>query len=221
MKEFAYKVLLILSLLTLLALGIDWMLEVSEVFAGFFGWPFERFQWRGLQSAEPWWIPYGIGVAAVLLPILTAASGVLSSRDNSIGTRTADGVIQLSPKAIEKLVKREVRQNIEEVLDVSAVARQGRRQAPAVRVNIAVTDSVPVPQVEARVKRETERVLNHLLGVADTNQIRIVVHDVSAVPARKRRKAERAAAAKTDRKREQKPLKVANEPNKLTVGKPE
>ncbi len=210
MKEFAYKVLLILSLLTLLAGGFDFLFSATEFTHYFVG------AWPGLQGAEPLWLRYGIAGAGILLPILTAVTGLLCVRDNSIGTRTANGVIRLSPKAIEKLVKREVRQNVEEVLDVSATARQGKRNAPAVQVHVALTDTAPVPQVEARVKRETERVLKHLLGVADTNQIRVVVHDVSAVPARKRRQKERVP---------KKPANPADRsaivPKKPATGRPE
>ena len=58
------------------------------------------------------------GATAVLLPILTAAAGLLAARDNSISAMTSDGgIIQLAPRAIERVVRRDVQKNVEEVLN--------------------------------------------------------------------------------------------------------
>lgn len=198
MKAFAHKILLILSLAALLCLGIDWILETTDIGSvmlymldratfGLVGTK-DAVSWPGMRDATGGWLRIAIGTAAVLLPILTAASGLLVWRDSSIRARTADGgVIRLAPGAVERIVRRDVRANVEEVLSVGVYARQGKRSAPAVTIHVGVTDRSPVPTVEAAVRREAERVLRHLMGVADTKQITVVVHDVSGGAARPKR----------------------------------
>jgi len=213
LKEFAHKFLLILSLAALLCLGVDWILETTDIGSvvsymldrATFGWlgSDETFAWPGMRDSVDGWLSVLIGSAAILLPIFTAATGLLVWRDSSITARTeGGGTIRLAPGAIERIVRRDVRANVEEVLSVGVFARQGKRRAPAVTIHVGVTDRSPVPKVEAAVRREAERVLRHLMGVADTKQITVVVHDVSGNAARPRRerpqreKRQRPAAPK-------------------------
>jgi len=190
LKHFAYKLLLVISMMTLCLIGLDWILETSEIAEGLFGWKLGRFSWPGLRTVEPLWVRHGIGATAFLLPILAAAAGVLAARDTSITTQTRDGgLIRLAPRAIEKVARREIRQNVDDILAVNVMARQGKKQAPALTIHIGVTDRRPVPEVEAKVRAEAERLLRHLLGVADTKQIKVIVHDVAPASKKRRSKA--------------------------------
>ncbi len=177
MKSFSTKVLVLLSLATLFTLGLDWILESSLTMQGAL-----HLNWEGMRSIDNPLFVWGIGGAAMLLPLLTVAVWGLFGRDDSIVARTRDGgTIRLKPGAIERVIRREVGANIEDVVTVRATANQGKRRAPAVKVTVEVSDRVSVPEVDDQVRQETLRVLNQLLGVADSTQIKVIVANIKGV----------------------------------------
>ncbi len=191
MKRLAPRILTVLSLALLFLVGCDWLFSTSGLTPLILGeqaqWP----NWRSLLGVTEQWI---VTATLLFLPMLTAATWLLLGRDYSIRSITPSGdVIRLAPGAIERIVCRDVKANVPEVLRVNAKARQGKK-GPAVLVNIAASDKVPVPRIDADVRRETLRVLQHLLGVAESSQIRIIVYDVQGVSPR---------AAERDKRRRQ------------------
>jgi hypothetical protein len=190
-KRLAPRLLTVLSLALLFLVGCDWLFSTSGLTPMILGdqaqWP----NWRSLLEPTEQWI---VTITLLLLPMLTAATWLILGRDYSIRTVTATGdVIRLAPGAIERIVCRDVKANVPEVLRVNTKARQGRK-GPAVVVNIAASDKTPVPKIDADVRRETLKVLQHLLGAAESSQIRVIVYDVQGVSAK---------AAERDKRRRQ------------------
>lgn len=176
MTTIASRLLLAFCLAALFLIGVDWLLETSDLTFWLFG---KHGAWQGMRSLPDGGWSLAIGVALVLLPVLAASAWVLVGRDSSIRARAKDGdLIRLRPEAVEHAVARAVRDKVEEVLRVRCEARQGRNQAPAVRVHVAVVDAVPVPELRTRVRAASVEVLKHLLGVADAEQVHVVVHDI-------------------------------------------
>lgn len=168
------QLLVAFCLIVLLLVGVDWVFEQSDLAPTLFG----GVQWRGLRALDDRNLSFMVGVALVLLPMLTAAAWVLGGRDRSIRAKTSDGgLIRLSPEAVERAVTRDVRANVLEVLRMRATARQGSN-APALTIHVAVSDRARVPDVEAKVRREAMKSLDEALGVADTNQIKVIVYDI-------------------------------------------
>lgn len=198
MKRAVLTLLCSLSLLALFVVGVDWLFETSGVLNEvLFG---RATAWQGVRATGTETLQFGIAAALFLLPVLTAAAWLLCGRDDHITARANDGdLIRLAPAAIERVVNREVRARVAEVIKVGATARQGNRQAAAVTVHVAVSDRYPVPEVRTHVRTETMRVLKQLLGVADAEQVRVVVHDIkgaggrAAAPRRSSSKAKGAA----------------------------
>ncbi len=189
MKKLTPRLLTVLCLTLLFLVGCDWLLRTSDYASALLGIRTEWTGWHSLLSPIEQWL---VTIALILLPILTLASWLLVGRDNSIRTLTASGdVIRLTPQAIERVICREVRNNVAEVMRVGAVARQGKK-GPSVVVNVATSDNAPVPQVDADVRRETVKVLQHLLGVGDPSEVKIVVYDVQSPSAKANAKRRRA-----------------------------
>lgn len=189
MKKAVVRVLVALCLLTLFALGVDWVFATSELAQTLFVG--EAFDWPGLRQLDSATLVTMVGAAAVLLPILAAASWILVGRDESIMATTADGdEIRLQPRAIERVVNREVRANVVEVIRVASFARQAKRGVPGIRVAVVVSDRQPAPKIEKEVRDETVRVLKHLLGVGDTSGVRVVVENITGAGAGSSRRTE-------------------------------
>ncbi len=189
MKKLAPFLLTVLSLALLFLVGCDWLLRTSDFAPFILGSGAEWPDWHSQLNLVQQWL---VTAALLLLPILTASSWLILGRDNSIRTITSSGdVIRLTPPAVERVVCREVKANVAEVIRVGAVARQGKK-GPAVLVNVATSDKVPVPKVDADVRREVVKVLQQLLGVGDPSEVKIVVYDVQSASPRvieKRRRA--------------------------------
>lgn len=177
MKVFVLRVLVALCLATLLLLGLDWIFSTNW---GLGRWIVGRNAlWDGMQSSVGVWTARAIGVGLVVLPVLTLFAWLLIGRDNSITVKGTDGdAISLAPGAVERAVSARVKKAVAEVVKVDTIARQGSGHRAHVTVNVAVTSDRPVPQVRADVRRVAVDVLKHLLGVADTSRVRVVVFDV-------------------------------------------
>jgi len=213
MKELAPKFLTALSLALLFLVGCDWLLRTSDFASLLLG---SGAHWPDWHSLLAWWQQWIVTLALILLPILTTLSWLIMARDNSIRTVTASGdVIRLAPSAVERIVNREVRNNVPEVVRLGATARQGKK-GPSVVVNVATTDKVPVPKVDADVRRETVKVLQHLLGVGDPSEVKVIIYDVQSPSARGSAKRRRAAEDDDFTAKEDKPpaAEKAKEPEK-------
>lgn len=190
MKPIAFRILIVLSLATLLILGVDWVLERSGLVLGVDGLGYG--EWPGLRSLESAFLAWIPGIAAVALPILAAAAWLLVGRDDSIvATSAAGDEIRLAPSAIERVVVREVRLHVAAVLRVGAVATQGPKRTPRVVVNVAASDRAPIPEVERAVRKHAVRALEQLLGIGSDEHVRVVVHDIKGPGAADGRKAPR------------------------------
>jgi hypothetical protein len=209
LKKTAFSLLLVLSLVTLFVLGVDWVLETSGVARELFG--LTAAEWPGLRNLREQWAVWALGAAAMCLPVLTAAVWVLAGRDDHIVASSPTGdVIRLAPAAIERVVDREIRSNVVDVVRVKSLATQGPGRTPRVRVNIAVSDRVDVPSVERATREEAVKALRTLLGMGEQEHVRVVVYDVkgaAGAPSKPRR--ERPAAA--PRAKARKPAALADE----------
>lgn len=191
------QLLVALCLMALLIVGIDWVLEQSDLAPTLFG----NVQWRGLRDLDDRDLSFWVGAALMLLPILAAAAWVLGGRDRSIRAKTSDGgLIRLAPQAIERAVTRDVRANVLDVLKMRATARQGNN-APALTIHVAVSDRGRVPDIESRVRQEAMKSLDEALGVADPKQVKVIVYDIQSSKVRPSANAmARRKAAKPMRK---------------------
>jgi hypothetical protein len=199
MKKAALEILTALSLLTLFIAGVDAIMESATITELLFRTP--GTEWKGLRHLEPWELSMTVSAAMLLLPILTAAVWVLGGRDDAIETTTSGGGrIRVSPGAVERIINRDIRANVVEVIKVTSRARQGKKRQAAVLVAVAVSDRTPVPQVEKAVREQTVQVLRHLLGGADPAQVRVVVRDIEG--ARIKGAAPKAPADRPQRPRE-------------------
>jgi len=175
LRSLLIRLLFTFALLTLFVLGVDWVLEAS----GLTTLIRHDAVWPGLRQLKQPHLSMGIGVAAMLLPVFAAAAWLLWGADSSISANSTEGdTIRLAPDAIERTLRREIKANVLDVIDASAYARQGKNGAPAITVNAVVSDREPTPKLEHAIRAETVRVLRHLLGVADTSQVKVVITDV-------------------------------------------
>lgn len=182
MRKFAVRLLMTLCLLALFVFGVDWVMQT-----GLRSWiPGGPEQWPGLAYV-PVPLHTGIGLAALLLPILAGAAYTLLGRGDHIEARSREGdLIRLTPAAIERVVRRDVISKVEEVTKAGVAACQGRARTAAVTVSVAVSDRSPVPAVEREVRRVTAESLEQLFGTADSSNIRVVVFDVQSGRVRKK-----------------------------------
>ena len=184
MRKFAVRLLVTFCLLTVVVLGVDWGMPT-----GLRHWiPGGPAFWPGLAFVpEP--VHTGMGLAALLLPLLAGAAFTLLGRGDSSEARSGEGdLIRLTPAAIERVVRRDVMSKVEDVTKTGVSARQGRRRTAAVTVSVAVSDRSPVPAVEREIRRVAAESLEQLFGAADAANIRVVVFDVQSGRVRGKKK---------------------------------
>lgn len=175
-------VLTAFSLILLFAFGLDWLLEAA-VFQGAIP---HLDKWPGLRTL-PYHVRFVFGAAGMLLP-LGALSLLLAERGIRQGIKIETGAgttVELRPEGIERLVNRQVRDNVQEVLGIASEARQGNNAA-AIDIWIKVNDKRDVPAIQRDVLAVAERTLRDRTGNADPAAIRVVVQDVAPTGAPKR-----------------------------------
>lgn len=181
-KRFFFKFLFALSLLSLFILGLDWFLLVSG-YGEFLG-----NGWVGIQSVGGYWEQVGASFAMIFLPFLTFALHYLLGLDDSLKTKTDQGdSIRLSPKSVEKCVRKKVAETYPEVMKVGVEASQHYSLLgliPTTKIDIvisiAVNDQVKISDLSKKIRGSAASVLTQLFGLEDSNNIHVHIYDVIA-----------------------------------------
>ncbi|MEO8377562.1 MAG: hypothetical protein ABI579_07815 [Candidatus Sumerlaeota bacterium] len=113
--------------------------------------------------------------------------------------------ICLRPEAVERVINREVRAQVEDVTRVTSCEVTQGSSAACVKMSVAVSDRSTVPDVQKRVRAVVKDALTRLIGYADGTQITVKVVEVAgAAPSAARRKGP-ARTNRTSRTRRELP----------------
>lgn len=136
----------------------------------------------------------------ILLPFIYLYLSLVEKRleGGIVGKGSGGEDICLKPEAIERLVTREVRSAVEDVVRVSSCEASQGAGAARVRLSVAVSDRATVPDVQRRVRQIVKDTLVRTIGYADGAQVVVKVTEIAgaSVPARRaapRKKGRRPA----------------------------
>lgn len=126
-----------------------------------------------------------LAVLYVILPFVYLLARMIEKRleRGIVGKGSLGEDICLRPEAVERVINREVRSQVEDVTKVvNCEVVQGSRAA-RVRMAVAVSDRSTVPDVQKRVRGVVRDALTRLIGYADGTQIVVKVVEVAGAGA--------------------------------------
>ncbi len=181
--------LLFLGLILLVFVGVDLLFRV-EGYNEWWGW---LLPWVAIDEMS-YWPHLVLGATCLLLPFLYLSLVLIQNRleRGIVGKGKEGDAICLSPEAIERVIVREVRSTVPEVLRVRVCeATQGWGTA-RIRMNLAVSDRSSVPSTRKKVELVVQDVLERLIGYAEGTKISVKVTRLAGSPKRGRKqKAEK------------------------------
>jgi hypothetical protein len=141
------------------------------------------------------------GAICFLLPLFYLGLSHLDSRIvRGIVGRGANGQdICLDSEAVSRTIVREVRSQVEEVIQVRSCETWQGWGAPKVTLRISISDRATVPAVQDKVRNVVVAVLTQLIGYADGRQVKVKVREIAgaAAPRRRSRRPRAASDKKT------------------------
>lgn len=211
MKTLATRILVGISLIALFIVGVDWVLETTEVTIWVFG---SQGAWRGVRSLEIGWMSVGAGIAFMVLPILTTAAWLLAGRDQHIEAKVTNGkIIRLRPETVERVMQKHLRQRIGgDLRRVSSEARQAGPNRCSVRLNVVLSEGLDVPATVDTIEQQAVRILKEVFKFADASLIKVVVYDL--VASEKGGRSKRRPKSRGDSTRNLPERKKPRRPNK-------